>query len=105
MSQRTLSRELGISLGAVNFCLNSLIEKGHLKIKNFRVSNKKSGYAYVLTPKGITAKAALTGHFLRRKLDEYDALKAEIESLQEELELGADMGLAPHVRGNPQSRK
>ncbi|MEW9920352.1 MarR family EPS-associated transcriptional regulator [Marimonas sp. MJW-29] len=105
MSQRTLSRELGISLGAVNFCLNALIEKGHLKIKNFRVSNKKSGYAYVLTPKGVAAKAALTGQFLQRKMDEYDALKAEIVSLQEELELGADMGLVPDVRNRTRSRK
>ena len=97
MSQRALSRELGISLGAVNFCLNALIEKGHLKVSNFRASNKKPSYAYLLTPKGVTEKAALTGRFLQRKLEEYDALKAEIESLQEDLELGADMGPAPHT--------
>jgi EPS-associated MarR family transcriptional regulator len=95
MSQRALSRELGISLGAVNFCLNALIEKGQLKISNLRASNKKLRYAYILTPKGVAEKTALTSQFLQRKLKEYDALKAEIESLQEDLKLGADMGPAP----------
>ncbi|MDX1742719.1 MAG: MarR family EPS-associated transcriptional regulator [Ruegeria sp.] len=97
MSQRALSRELGISLGAVNYCLSSLAEKGQLKIRNFRASNRKLRYAYVLTPKGVAEKTALTSRFLQRKLEEYDALKAEIESLQEDLELGADMGPAPQV--------
>ncbi|WP_417525559.1 MarR family EPS-associated transcriptional regulator [Marinovum sp.] len=95
MSQRALSRELGISLGAVNYCLSALVAKGQLKISNFRASNKKLRYAYVLTPKGVAEKTALTSRFLQRKLNEYDALKAEIESLQEDLELGADMAPAP----------
>ncbi len=97
MSQRALSRELGISLGAVNYCLNAFVEKGLLKISNFRASNKKLAYAYVLTPKGVAEKTALTSRFLQRKLKEYDALKAEIESLQKDKELGADMGPAPHA--------
>lgn len=105
MSQREMSRELGISLGAVNYCLNALVTKGQLKIRNFRGSDKKLRYAYVLTPKGVAEKARLTGRFLQRKLKEYDALKAEIESLQEEMELGADMTPAPHALGNDRSRR
>ncbi len=105
MSQRELSRELGISLGAVNYCLSALVEKGQLKIRNFRGSDKKFRYAYILTPTGVAEKAALTNRFLQRKLKEYDALKAEIESLQEELELGADMAPAPRAQSSARSRK
>ena len=104
MSQRALSRELGISLGSVNFCLNALVEKGQVKINNFRASDRKPRYAYVLTPKGVAEKTALASRFLRRKLEEYDALKAEIESLEKDLELGADMAPAPHVRSDARSR-
>lgn len=81
-SQRDIAKTLGISLGGVNYCLNALVEKGHVKIKNFKASNKKLKYAYFLTPKGIATKTALTGKFLQRKLAEYDALKAEIESIR-----------------------
>lgn len=105
LSQRELSRELGISLGAVNYCLNALVERGQLKIRNFRGSDKKLRYAYILTPKGVAEKAALTSRFLQRKLKEYDALKEEIESLQEELELGADMAPAPRAHCGVRSRK
>ena len=105
MTQRALSHELGISLGGVNFCLNALVEKGQLKIRNFRASNRKPRYAYVLTPKGVAEKTALTRQFLRRKLEEYTALKAEIESLERDLELGSDMGTAPHGYSDARSRK
>lgn len=105
MSQRALSRELGISLGGVNYCLNALVEKGQLKIRNFRGSDKKFRYAYVLTPQGVAEKAALTSRFLQRKLMEYDALRAEIESLQNDLELGADMGPAPRAHSGPKPHK
>ena len=104
MSQRALSRELGISLGAVNYCLNALLDKGLLKINNFRSSNKKLRYAYALTPKGVAEKTALTGRFLQRKLKEYDALKEEIESLQKDRELGAEMAPAPHAISGKRSR-
>ena len=105
ISQRALSRELGISLGSVNYCLKALVQKGQLKISNFRASNNKLRYAYALTPKGVAEKTALTTRFLQGKLKEYDALKAEIESLQEDLELGADMGPAPRAHGGARSRK
>jgi EPS-associated MarR family transcriptional regulator len=81
-SQRDIARSLGISLGAVNYCLNALIKVGFVKVRNFRKSDNKLRYAYILTPKGAAEKAALTGAFLQRMLREYEALKAEIEALQ-----------------------
>lgn len=92
-SQRDISSALGISLGGVNYCLRALIGKGLIKIENFRTSRNKLGYLYVLTPNGIAERAALTNRFLRRKLAEYEELKAEIQML--ERELGADESLAP----------
>ncbi|MHA6327191.1 MarR family EPS-associated transcriptional regulator [Roseivivax sp. CAU 1753] len=85
LSQRDLSRELGLSLGLVNYCLKALAEKGHVKFNNFRASDTKLHYAYVLTPKGIAAKLALTQRFLKRRMDEYEALEHEIERLRAEL--------------------
>ena len=82
MTQRELARELGISLGGLNYCLKALVEKGWIKMDNFSRSDRKLNYAYLLTPRGIAGKARLTNHFLRRKLAEYDALKAEIEQLR-----------------------
>lgn len=89
ISQRELSRELGLSLGAVNYCLNALIEKGHVKMRNFRASENKFGCAYLLTPAGIAQKARMTRDFLARKRAEYSALKEEIESIEAELEGGS----------------
>lgn len=84
MTQRELAQRLGLSLGRVNYCLAALAEKGLIKIDNFRASETKWRYAYVLTPQGIVAKTALAGRFLARKLREYDALRAEIEALTAE---------------------
>lgn len=95
MSQRDIAVAVGISVGGVHYCLNALIDKGLVKLGNFTAAEDKRRYAYILTPKGIAEKAALTGRFLRRKLEEYDALKAEIELLQEEMKLGADMAPLP----------
>lgn len=83
-SQRDLAAQLGISHGKMNYCMNALMEKGLVKLSNFQNSQHKFKYAYLLTPAGIAAKAALTGRFLKRKMAEYEALKAEIESLQAE---------------------
>ena len=85
MTQRALAKELGISLGGANYCLQALVEKGWLKIQNFSKSENKLGYAYLLTPVGIAEKTALTGRFLKRKMQEYDELKAEIEALQRDV--------------------
>ncbi|MBI5429912.1 MAG: MarR family EPS-associated transcriptional regulator [Nitrosomonadales bacterium] len=84
ISQRELAEVLGISLGRVNYCIQALIEKGLVKANNFRNSNNKKGYAYLLTPRGIEEKAKLTIEFLKIKIAEHEALKKEIKSLREE---------------------
>lgn len=83
-SQRRIADELGISLGRVNYCLQALIEKGLVKVNNFRGSSNKRAYLYLLTPRGIEEKATVTVRFLRVKLDEYETLKRELEELQRE---------------------
>ena len=85
MTQRELASTLGISLGAANFCLKALVDKGWVKIDNFKKNPSKLGYLYLVTPKGIAAKSKLTMQFLKRKLIEYDELKTEIEALEKEL--------------------
>ena len=85
LSQRELARELGVSLGKVNYCLRALIEKGWVKAGNFRRNPDKQSYAYLLTPKGMRKKAQITVKFLQRKLEEYDRLEAEIAELRQEL--------------------
>jgi EPS-associated MarR family transcriptional regulator len=85
LSQRELSKSLGVSLGGVNYCLNALVAKGSIKIQNFRNNQNKWVYAYLLTPQGLSEKTALTGAFLKRKMQEYQELKAEIESLSVEM--------------------
>ncbi len=87
-SQRRIAEELDISLGRVNFCLQALIEKGLIKVNNFRNNSHKRAYLYYLTPKGIEEKAIVTVRFLKRKLDDYEALKQEVEELQREAALG-----------------
>jgi MarR family transcriptional regulator, temperature-dependent positive regulator of motility len=89
MTQRELAEALGVSLGSTNYCLKALVEKGWLKLENFQRNPNKLGYLYLLTPTGITAKTHLTTRFLRRKLIEYEALKAEIAELQLDVEESA----------------
>jgi EPS-associated MarR family transcriptional regulator len=81
-SQREIARELGISLGKVNYCLKALIERGWVKANNFRHNEQKRAYLYLLTPKGIKEKAKVTIRFLKRKLGEYESLKRELAELQ-----------------------
>lgn len=85
LSQRDLAKRLGVSLGKVNFCLNALVEKGSLKVNNFRNSSNKLAYAYILTPQGIESRARMTVAFLKYKTQEYEQLKREIEELQREI--------------------
>ena len=85
MTQRELAKAMGISLGAVNYCLKALVEKGWVKLENFQKNPKKLPYLYLLTPSGVSAKATLTAGFLTRKLAEYEALKVEIEQLKNEV--------------------
>tara|TARA_Y100000389_G_scaffold202720_1_gene248924 strand:- start:25535 stop:25873 length:339 start_codon:yes stop_codon:yes gene_type:complete len=79
-SQRELASNLEISVGKLNYILNELKEKGLVKIKNFKKHQNKSQYLYLLTPKGITEKTQLTINFMKRKLQEYDELKQEVEN-------------------------
>ena len=83
-SQRRIADELGISLGRVNYCLKALIDKGLVKANNFRNNTNKRTYLYLLTPKGIEEKTQVTLQFLKVKLNEYEALKRELEELQQE---------------------
>ena len=82
LTQRQLSQELGVSLGKVNYCLQSLIQKGFVKINNFKNSNHKTQYSYLLTPKGVAEKTKLTIMFLKVKTEEYEVLKKEVEKLK-----------------------
>ena len=86
ISQRELAKEMGVSLGKVNYCLKALIDKGMVKAKNFKNSANKRAYYYVLTPRGIEAKARISMSFLQRKMEEYEVLREEIEELKAELE-------------------
>ena len=88
MSQRELAEAVGVSVSGMHYVLNALIDKGLVKLGNFTAAEDKRRYAYVLTPKGIARKAALTRAFLARKMEEYVALREEIETLNSELETG-----------------
>ena len=85
MSQREMAQSARVSLGAINYCLRALQDKGFLKVRNFRASDNKLRYAYILTPHGLAEKAVLMHRFLDRKLLEYSALQAEIELIRQEM--------------------
>jgi len=84
MNQRELARALGVSLGKTNFCVQALLAKGWLKMQSFSGNKRKLAYVYLLTPMGISEKALLTARFLTRKMQEYEALRLEIDALQQE---------------------
>jgi len=96
ISQRDLASRVGISVGAAHYCLTALAEKGLIKLGNFSASRNKRGYIYLLTPDGIAAKTQLTVTFLKRKLAEFESLKAEIADLKREVSPSARRG-APDV--------
>ena len=85
-TQRKLSKEMGVSLGKVNYCMKKLVEKGLIKLSNFSRNPNKVGYIYLLTPKGIEQKTRLTFSFLATKLEEYEMLKNEINKLKQDAE-------------------
>ena len=85
LSQRQLAGELGVSVGKVNFCLRALLDRGLVKVRNFRNSDNKAAYAYYLTPKGAKEKVRATMGFLKRRLAEYEGLEREIEELRREV--------------------
>jgi len=85
VSQRDAARELGVSLGKLNYCLKALVGKGWVKATNFKNSRNKIAYMYLLTPRGIRAKGRVTLRFLQRKMEDYDALRIEIARIREEV--------------------
>ncbi len=85
LTQRELAHRLGISLGKTNYCMRALVEKGWIKVSNFKNSNNKLAYVYLLTPSGLMRKMQVTRRFLQRKQAEYDQLKEEIARLEAEV--------------------
>lgn len=86
ITQRELSKELGVSLGKTHYVIKALVKVGWIKLENFKRSDNKLGYAYLLTPTGVLEKAQITRRFLVRKQQEYENLKREIEQLQTEVD-------------------
>jgi EPS-associated MarR family transcriptional regulator len=84
LSQRNIAKELGVSLGGINYCFKALVEKGWIKLENFSASKHKLGYIYVLTPSGVKSKSILTVNFLKKKLLEYEQISDEINVLKAE---------------------
>ena len=85
VTQRELAEHLDVSLGKANYCLKALISRGFVKARNFKNSNQKSAYLYMLTPQGIDEKARISVAFLKRKMGEYEQLKHEIAQLEQEV--------------------
>ena len=84
LNQRALALELGMSLGKTNYCLKALVQRGWVTAERFHNSQRKLAYAHLLTPDGIAEKSVLAARFLKRKMDDYEALKSEIDRLQQE---------------------
>ena len=88
ITQRELAQELGVSLGKVNYCLKALIDRGWVKVNNFRNSDNKAAYAYLLTPSGLEEKTRITVRFLKQRIKDYEQLKREIAELEAEVNGG-----------------
>jgi EPS-associated MarR family transcriptional regulator len=84
IQQREMAKAMGVSLGKANYCLQALVQKGLVKMDNFRRNDNKLAYSYLLTPSGIEEKARLTVSFLKYKVAEYEAIRNEIEELRRE---------------------
>ena len=90
LTQRQMAEKMGLSLGKFNYCLKELVKKGFVKIDRFTSSQNKAAYMYILTPHGIEQKAKVTVNFLKRKMNEYEKIKQEIEDLKGEVETEAN---------------
>jgi EPS-associated MarR family transcriptional regulator len=90
MTQREIAEKLGISTSGLNYCLKALIDKGWVKVHNFSQSKNKFGYVYLLTPQGIAEKTGMASRFLKRKMAEYESLKAEIDALKLDADISID---------------
>jgi len=85
LTQRQMAEEMGISLGKFNYCLKELVKKGIVKIERFKSSDNKAAYMYILTSRGIEEKTRITVSFLRRKLEEFEEIKKQIDELVGEI--------------------
>src|SRR4030065_430716 len=101
LSQRELSKKLGLSLGSVNFVLSNLIDAGLIKAKRFKNSKNKIAYMYIMTPAGIKSRMQLSRDFLTRKLDEYEMIKLEIEELRRESWPQEKQKIEPNFEADP----
>lgn len=86
LSQRAIAKSLGMSLGKINYALKALMEKGLIKVEEFYNSKNKRAYSYILTPKGIEEKAAVTMRYFKKKMQEYEQLQQELKELKKEVE-------------------
>ncbi len=100
MSTRQVADAVGISNGSAYYVLTALVDKGLVKLGNFRKNPRKGQYAYILTPKGIREKSLLTHNFIERKREEFEVLRSEIKALEEEAGLTAEA--MPSLRGGNQ---
>ena len=98
LSTRKIAEDVGISNGSAFYVLTALVEKGLLKLDNFKNSSSKGRYAYILTPKGVREKSLLTSRFIERKREEYKDLRAEIEALEREAGSAVDDGFLSYPR-------
>jgi len=95
MTSRQVANEVGISNGSAYYVLTALVEKGFVKLGNFKNNPRKGQYAYLLTPKGVREKSLLTHSFIERKREEFEDLKAEIQALEDEAGIAGDVMPAP----------
>ena len=100
VTQREIAQLLGVSTSGLNYCLNSFIDKGWVKVHNFSESKNKFGYVYLLTPSGFAEKATLAGRFLQRKLKEYEEMRAEIDSLRSEVSEVSEVSVVSRLANN-----
>ena len=100
LTQRHMAREIGLSLGKFNYCLTELVKKGFVKINRFKSSENKAAYMYLLTPHGIEEKTKITVTFLKRKINDYEKIKQEIQKLKKEVETEVNEKVKSQNGGN-----
>ena len=86
LTQREMMQKTGVSLGKVNYCVTALVEKGQIRVEQFKNNSNKTAYLYHITPSGLKAFTNLSLSFLKVKLKEYDQVKAQIESLYQQVQ-------------------
>ena len=98
LTQRDMAKQMGISLGKVNYCLSELAKRGLIKVHRFKSAKNKIPFTYMLTPHGLEEKARLTANFLRRKMAEYEEIRRQIAELSREVQENRQNGFSPDER-------